>query len=364
MPRGISPETIFAKNRPEARPNEMRSAAVSVTYKPNACLPHVARCSPLSRYAKYSQCNTIATAPKVRASDTMAAITAGLHCPSQWCVIFSAVAASPVRKSSGITSANIPTLKIRPSIRWATKRNQNPAYVTLRVVLNPATPTFAGTRSPAAPASAPRTTGLPHDAQNTPSGVRTAPHLEQYTVILLDPRLLRLLAASSRTRAKIRSLQNYSQPSPHQFVQMLLCFAASCPRGSGQQNPRLVAVGAGEGVRLVICARSGTRQAAGIKTKNRTALRRGAMVLTPEGHFILTSASHRLQPGRWRKCPCARDAAGEGIDRSCRQCSRTPRCAARLSATFLRGVRASYPAAAGRKRKVPPGTEWSDCNPR
>src|SRR5208337_2444142 len=195
MPRGISPETIFAKNRPEARPNEMRSAAVSVTYKPNACLPHVARCSPLSRYAKYSQCNTIATAPKVRASDTMAAITAGLHCPSQWCVIFSAVAASPVRKSSGITSANIPTLKIRPSIRWATKRNQNPAYVTLRVVLNPATPTFAGTRSPAAPASAPRTTGLPHDAQNTPSGVRTAPHLEQYTVILLDPRLLRLLAA-------------------------------------------------------------------------------------------------------------------------------------------------------------------------
>src|SRR5208283_173442 len=121
-------------------------------------------------------------------SEKIAPISAGFGCPSipsKRCGKLPSVAANPVRNKSGTTTANTPTLKIKPSIRWATKRNQNPAYVTLRVVLNPATPTFAGTGTPAA-ATAPRTTGLPHDTQNAASAARTAPHLEQYTVILLD----------------------------------------------------------------------------------------------------------------------------------------------------------------------------------
>src|SRR6266478_6824805 len=49
MPRGIMPVMIFAKNRPEERPNVTGFPIKSVTYSPNACFPHVACFSPLFR---------------------------------------------------------------------------------------------------------------------------------------------------------------------------------------------------------------------------------------------------------------------------------------------------------------------------
>src|SRR5215470_352895 len=96
-----------------------------------------------------------------------------------------------------------------------------------------------------------RPAGVPHDVQNTASGARVAPHLEQYTIGILPFRAARCNCKAKFEKTGAAKPMLIPATLALKVPQASFRIRTATARGGGQKNPRLVAT-LGHAAALVI----------------------------------------------------------------------------------------------------------------